>query len=319
MARINTANPLIHKASVRKSGLTERTHRSTPTPTEEPASQYRQFRNSTSAHHIGSSQHKPAPGTIFDIFPDPAIESASSTCSSPRRQNKTRTLKATQANSLLLPLQHRPRQRPSVKVDTDDYEKENDATEEATETEPFATTESAPQRSQNRRNRNMPRTPGGSRADHRSLTDLNTDTEEEDNCEDNSFDSLDEFIVSDNEEISYHETSDSETEDEKAPTLPPPPPRSTRKRLMTGKRPNSDTGKKGLNENSPKAPFRLEAKIPGAIKSHTTPKNTSKHRFQDDLHLSPKLDKLNLEDDNEPASRWKTDPAPYDLPLGPHL
>lgn len=151
------------------------------------------------------------------------------------------------------------------------------------------------------------------------MTDLNTDTEEEDNCGDNSFDSLDEFIVSDNEEISYHETSDSETEDEKAPTPPPPPPQSTRKRLMTGRRPNSDTGKKELNENPPKAPFALEVKLTDAIKSHTTTKDTSKHRFQDDLHLSPKLDKLNLEDDNEPASQWETDPAPYDLHLRPQL
>lgn len=137
---------------------------------------------------------------------------------------------------------------------------------------------------------------------------MNTETEEEMNdCGDTSFNSLDDFVVSDNEDISYQETSDAETEPEKAPT--PPPPKSTRKRLIRGRRPNSDTDSKGLSGNPLKAPFAPEAKI-DAIKFHPTPKETPKHLFQDDLHLSTKLNKLVLDDDNEPASQLETDTSP---------
>lgn len=137
---------------------------------------------------------------------------------------------------------------------------------------------------------------------------MNTEPEEEDGCGDNSFNSLDDFVVSDNEDVSYQETSDSETEPEKAPT-PPPPPKSTRKRLMRGRKPNSNTDPKGLNGNPLKAPFAPEAKI-DAIKFHPTPKGTPKHLFQEDLHLSTKLNKLVLDDDNEPASQLETDTSP---------
>lgn len=244
---------------------------------------------------------------MFDIFPDPAIESGSSTPNSSRKQNKTRTLKTTQVNSLLLPLQ-RHRQRPSVKVETDDYDKENDVVEENF-TEPLATSlERVPQRSPTRRNRNTPRSHGRSQEYHTPLREMNAETEEEDDVGDNSFNSLEDFVVSDNEDISYHETSESETEPEKAPT--PPPPTSTRKRLMRGRKPSPDTVPKGPNGDPLKAPSPVEAKTSDAIKSHSTPKETPKHVFQDDLHLSTKLNKLVLDDDNEPASQLETDTPP---------
>jgi hypothetical protein len=61
---------------------------------------------------------------------------------------------------------------------------------------------------------------------------------EEDQSEGDSFDSLDDFIVSDDNELSYHEISengDSETEAEMRPS--PSPERSPRKRLIRGRRP----------------------------------------------------------------------------------
>jgi hypothetical protein len=141
------------------------------------------------------------------------------------------------------------------------------------------------------------------------LRELHSETEEENDCGNNSVNSLEDFIVSDNEDISYHETSDSETEPEKAPT-PPHPPKSTRKRLLRGRRPNGATDSEGLKSNPLKAPFPLESKIPDAIQSHSTPKEMPKNLFHDDFQLSSKLTKLVLDDGNESASQLETDTPP---------
>jgi hypothetical protein len=59
--------------------------------------------------------------------------------------------------------------------------------------------------------------------------------------EEDSSDSLDGFIVSDNDEPSFFETSDSETADtEDEPSPAPSPVRSPRKRLIRGRRPISE-------------------------------------------------------------------------------
>jgi hypothetical protein len=223
-------------------------------------------------------------------------------------KQKERTLKTTQVNSLLLPVQ-RPRQRPSVKVETDDYDKENDIGDGSFTEAPATSMEPVPQRSPRRRNRNTPRSPGRSRADHTPLRELHSGTEEEDDCGNDSLNSLEDFVVSDNEDISYHETSDPETEPEKAPT-PPPPPKSTRKRLLRGRRPIGATDSEGPKSNPLKAPFPLETKISDAIKSHSIPKEVPKHLFHADFYLSSKLTKLVLDDDNESASQLETDTPP---------
>lgn len=239
---------------------------------------------------------------MFDIFPDPATESGSSVSNTPNKSKKTRTLKATKANSLLLPLQSRPRHRTAVKAETDDYDKENDVAEDMTE--PFTTTLNAvpPVRFPARREPSPSRT----RADRRPLSQATPDTEEEDTCEGDSFDSLDDFIVSDNEEISYHETSDSETEEEKAPA--PPPPTSTRKRLMRGRRPTSKVENKASNGASPRTSPAMDL---DTMKPPSTSKATRKQLPQDDLNLSSQLDKLNLEDGNDQASQPETKSNPY--------
>lgn len=308
MARINTSNPLV-RADVRpKATPSERTERPAPSFTDSLDSGRT---GSTSSLSRGSSQRtKPGSSVMFDIFPDPAIESGSSASNTPRKQTKRRTLKTSQVNSLLLPIQ-RPRQRPSVKVETDDYDKENDNAEDSLAEEHATSMEPVPQRSSATQNRNTPQSTGRSRPDHTPLREMHSETEEEEDYGNDSFNSLEDFVVSDNEDISYHETSHSETEPEpeKAPT-PSPPPKSTRKRLLRGRRPNAGILKKGLNENSLTAPIPLETKIPDAIKSHFTPKESPKHLFQDDLHLSSKLNELALDDDAEPASRRMTESPP---------
>jgi hypothetical protein len=241
MARLNTTNPL-NSAVQRKKSLKERTERlSAHEPfTDQQNSNMRSSNGSSTSTQSGASSQRHSRGSsaVFDIFSDDSaiLESGKS---SPRKQKKTRTLKAANVNSLLLPVGQTPRQRPIVKLETDDFEKENDIGENTPERH-TATREAPPHASPTRRN--MAQTPRRSRADSTPLSPQSpqmqqspkSETEEE--CEDNSFDSLDDFIVSDNEDLSFHETSTSETEDEKIRS-PPPPPKSTRKRLMRGRRP----------------------------------------------------------------------------------
>ncbi|KAJ5125381.1 BolA protein [Penicillium atrosanguineum] len=310
MARINTSNPLVRAPARHRATPDEKTERPASVLSDSPDSS----RNGNTSLFRGSSQRKkPGPGAMFDIFPDPAIESGSSASNTPRKQIKRRTLKTTQVNSLLLPIQ-RPRQRPSVKVETDDYDKENDIAEESFTEAPATSMEPVPQLSPARQNRHIPRSPGRSRPDHRPLREIHSETEEEDDCGNYSLDSLEDFIVSDNEDISYHETSQSETEPEKAPT-PPPPPKSTRKRLLRGRKPNTGTNTKVLNDNPLKAPFPLETKISDAIKSHSSPMEAPKHLFQDDFHLSSKLNELILGDGNESAAQLETVTSPTVIDL----
>jgi hypothetical protein len=315
MARLNTTNPL-NTAVQRKKSLKERTER---IPARESATDYqcanmRSSNGSSTSTQSGASSQRHSRGSsaVFDIFSDDSaiLESGNSSL---RKQKKTRTLKAANVNSLLLPIGQTPRQRPIVKLETDDFEKENDIGENTPERH-TATREAPPQASPTRRN--MAQTLRRSRADSMPLspqspqTQQSPESETGEDSEDNSFDSLDDFIVSDNEDLSFHETSNAETEDEKIPS-PPPPPKSTRKRLMRGRRPDADTDKKPLENKSLKAPFRLESKIPETLRLSSLTESSSKHTFQEDVNLTSKLKLLDLNGDNEPPSQLETKSTRY--------
>lgn len=265
-----------------------------PASAEEQDTRCKTSNNSTA--HLRASPKVSRPGAAFDIFPDPAIESGSSASNTPQKQKKTRTLRATKANSLLLPLQQRQRQRTSVKVETDDYDKENDITDEVGE--PHNTETEAPRRSPTRRTRDTAPTARRSRAEEKQPSPVRSDSDE-DNVGDDSFDSIDDFIVSDNDDVSYYETSDSETEEEKAPT--PPPPKSTRKRLMRGRKPASHTEER-VSEDSC-TPSRPDGTSLDSTASPTTAKAERKHSAQEDLNLASKLNELNLEEGHGPSSK----------------
>lgn len=319
MARLNTANPL-NTAVQRKKSLKERSNQlqlNDSTTVDRSTSARSSNGSSTSALSRASSQrHSRESSAVFDIFSDdsPILEGGNT---SPGKQKKSRTLKAANVNSLLLPIGQTPRQRPSVKLETDDYEKENDILENTPEHH-TTTGEEAPQGSPTRQN--MSRTPRGGRADNMPRADntplrlqsRNSETEED--SEDNSFDSLDDFIVSDNEDPSFHETSASETEDEMPPS-PPPPPKSTRKRLIRGRRPDTDTDtdKTPLNNILPEAPFRLEPRVPQTPRLCTVDEDSPKQVSQGDLYLSTKLNSLNINGDNEPATQLETKSTRYGL------
>lgn len=305
MARLNTANPLVNEAARRKTGLKDQSHKCTHTsPRKE---------THTPGHppKASAKSHKKSTSTIFDILPDndateegvKLVQEHGSPFMSPTTQKKKRTLKAAQVNSLLLPFQQGPRQRPAIKVETDDYEKENDIIEDSTGT--FETTrESVSQRTPPRRV--MPGTPTRSRPDDRPLSPVSPQTESAgEDCGDSSFNSLDDFIVSDNDEPSYNETSDSETEVEKNST-PSPPPKSTRRRLMRGRKPDRSMGETGHECSVVNGPFFLNPKVPDSVKSSAV-KDSPRHLFQDDLHLSTKLNELRIDDNNATSSQLETD------------
>jgi len=300
MARLNTAKSQTLNGSPRKACLTAQASQSPTGPIA------RHLGSGTRPSRGSSQKQKKDSGTFFDIFSDEdqSFESTgmegdqSSPSISPRKQNKTRTLKLARTNSLLLPLQQRPRQRPVVKLETDDYEKENDLTEYGTDTNSPTMSPAAP-RSPIRRN--PPTT--------RPFSHLSPEVEDED-VGDNSFASLDDFIVSDNEELSYHETSDSETEVQKNPT-PSPPPKSARKRLMRGRRPGFNLNQNVDRTPSPSDSFRLEVKVPDSVKLPSSPLVNPKQVFQDDLDISAKLGDLELNGDNESTSQVEIDSTPY--------
>lgn len=125
-----------------------------------------------------------------------------------------------------------------MRRETEDYDKENDVPEYATDG--YRTPDLTPTRP------NVSQPPR-SRMDYTAATPPVNDRHEEQEEpeisfeEEDSSDSLDGFIVSDNEELSSVETSDSETPDtEDEPSPAPSPVRSPRKRLMRGRRPISE-------------------------------------------------------------------------------
>lgn len=125
--------------------------------------------------------------------------------------------------------------------------------------------------------------------------------EEEESSSDESSDSLDGFIVSDNEEISYYDTSGLGTDDESPPSVPssPPPIKPAKRRSTKESRPPRKKETKELLVDTPprQASLNLEPSLPEAIR--LTPDRKAKDIFHNDLNISRKLDILNLDDDDD--------------------
>ncbi|KAJ5206133.1 hypothetical protein N7491_003248 [Penicillium cf. griseofulvum] len=240
MARINTANPLVKNIPHKETGT-----RTLGASHNSPLSRESCLNSRNTAKHTlptkpQSQSQRQANGSSgsFDIFPDSDSETESKfgQYRSTGKQEKQRTLGLARVNSLLLPAKRRP--RPAIRRETEDYDKENDMPEYATDG--YRTPELTPTRP------NASQAPTRSRMDYLAATQPVTGRQEEQDEPEGSFeeedssDSLDGFIVSDNDEPSFFETSDSEianTEDEPSPATSPV--RSPRKRLLRGRRPVS--------------------------------------------------------------------------------
>lgn len=242
----------------------------------------------------------------------PFSASSSSTGTCPSHDEKTKNpLKLARVNSLLLPLsQQVPSRRQTRKSELYDYAKENDPVEQVEEDDSVSSltrsaSDAPSRRSPVRRNtRQTPESP-------QFLTYRQRETEEEDpdDSEDNGFDSMDDFIVSDNEDVNFNNgSSGSETEEEKAPSPPPQPKR----RLFRGRRPapKPESESESESESEPESePEEVEdAKKPREVPLYkeqsptedTMPplRSDPKHTqlSQKSLNITDKLSDLNLED-----------------------
>ncbi|KAJ6189529.1 hypothetical protein N7519_004437 [Penicillium mononematosum] len=241
MAKLNTANPLVkntphEEAAARTLGASH----NSPLSRESCFN----FRNTAKRNMPTKPQNQRqqanGPSGSFDIFPDSdsGSESESGQHRSTGKQQRQRTLGLARANSLLLPTKRRP--RPAIRRETEDYDKENDVPGYATDG--YRTPDLTPTRP------NVSQIPTRSRMDYvapaQPVIDRQEEQEEQEISfeEEDSSDSLDEFIVSDNDEPSFYETSDSETADTVDEPRPAPSPvRSPRKRLIRGRRPEAES------------------------------------------------------------------------------
>ena len=239
MARVNTANPLVKNTPYNETvPRTGKSHNSSP-PGEPCLNLGNKVKHNMPTKPQKSQRQAKSSSGSFDIFPDSdsASESESGQHKTTGKQQKQRTLGLARVNSLLLPAKRRP--RPAIRRETEDYDKENDVagyTTDGHRTPDLTPTRPVPSQAPTRRR-------VGYFAATQPVIDRQEEPEEPEFSfeEEDSSDSLDGFIVSDNEEISSFETSDSETADiEAEPSPAPSPVRSPRKRLMRGRRPISE-------------------------------------------------------------------------------
>ncbi|KAL2009819.1 hypothetical protein VTN00DRAFT_5626 [Thermoascus crustaceus] len=160
-----------------------------------------------------------------------------------------------------------------------------------------------------------------------------TDEEEENESEDDGFDSLDDFIVSDNEEISYYDTSDAlddddddDDEEENEIKEPPPQPKS-RRRLIRGRRPRSPEEEEPARKeekledddhtdrNRKERQFRLEPSLPKTLDLSSPPKlgpKPTSSLFQTQQRSPKKMEQHS--DDNDDLSQHNSSSSESDSP-----
>lgn len=337
MARLNTTKPpkpndprLRPKSSLVEQSPSRNEPRDSATETKEPKKGSLGSETSTKNGILETTTRAPlqksrsqrsgkSSGGSFDIFCDGDAASErecekGSSVGGPRREENTKPpLNYAKVNSLLLPLPQQGRSRPTRKSELD-YDKENDVAEEEVEDLYGSTTAGGTRRrgAPDRRDEALHETPGrnGSGRQLWAYREPETEGQEEEeeeegrgaDSDDNGFDSLDDFIVSDNEELSYH--GGSESEDEVDVPSPPQPPPTTRRRLFRGRRPDSDgEAKEELEQPSQKKEPSLgssrlsESTLPSLMSD-----SESKEVSQNGLNIAEEMDSLSLEN-NDPSSQ----------------
>ncbi|KAH8435016.1 SprT family zinc-dependent metalloprotease [Aspergillus melleus] len=260
---------------------------------------------------------------IFDIFSDAdgasdRDDDASRSSSGVNKANKDGALDLARVNSLLRRPSQQSRHRTSRKSELYNYDKENDPVEVELAEEDSNTPSTIsrnPSDASTRRSpvRNARQTPARN-SNNRLFSQYRQPERrsEDDDNEDNDSDSLDEFIVSDNEEPSYHETSDNETAEERVQEVPSYKPK---RKLMRGRRPNPEAELlKALQHTDD---LRLEPSLPAAITLPPSPERKSEWKLerqsqregeeleelsQNDVNFSEKMHHLSLED-NDPSAQ----------------
>ncbi|RDW94032.1 uncharacterized protein DSM5745_01354 [Aspergillus mulundensis] len=263
---------------------------------EEPTERPRLVRSKTTR-----TRTKTLSEQTFDIFAD----SDGTTERDTPKAKKSTPLKLARTNSMILPVPQQPRARTSRKSELYNYDKENDPLEEELDPEPTSLSRNPSDASSTRRSPTRGRTTQQFTG-YRQPQQDSADEDEVENESDNSYNSLDEFIVSDNDEPSYHETSNDESEEEEEHKVSPPP--TQRRRLIRGRRQNPTLDLENtLRESSKRPDLRLEPSVPATI-TIPSPKldSVSRKLFQNDTDVSDKMHRLNLED-SDPSSQLQND------------
>ncbi|KAL4934029.1 SprT-like family-domain-containing protein [Aspergillus undulatus] len=299
--------------SERRRGLHQRTMTTgtlfdeSPRQIEKPTPALRRTKSTRSRTKTVSEQH-------FDIFAD---SDGTTERDTPKAKKAPTPLKLARTNSMVLPIPQQPRARTSRKSELYNYDKENDPLEEELDPGPTSLSRNPSDASAS----SARRSPTRGRTNTNASTSTSTQQfmtyrqpspqqdSEDDNDDGDSFNSLDDFIVSDNEEPSYHETSDDETEEKEEQHKVSPPP-TQRRRLIRGRKPNPAIElENALRESSQRPDLRLEPSLPPAFAAPPpSPKSdrVSRKLFQRDTNVSDKMDRLNLED-SDPSAQLQDD------------
>lgn len=313
MARLNTRSQAKQDDSRERSRPQRLTERYVSPPPKERRRERRTMTTETLFDERPGPTEKPALGrskstrsrakTVaeqqFDIFAD----SDGTTDRDTPKAKKATPLKLARTNSMMLPLPQQHRTRTSRKSELYNYDKENDPLEEELDPEPEPTSLSRnPSDASSTR-----RSPTRNRNTQQFTTYRQQHNESEDENGDDSLNSLDDFIVSDNDEPSYHETEDDETEEDEEEHKASPPP-TQRRRLLRGRRPDPTAEiEKALLESTRRPDLRLEPSLPAAFAAPSPNSDrVARKLFQKDTDVSDKMDRLNLED-SDPSSQLQND------------
>lgn len=132
------------------------------------------------------------------------------------------------------------------------------------------------------------------------------ESEPEVNEDSDGYNSLDDFIVSDNEDLSYHddglEDDEEEEKEGKEHKVKPPTPKSMRKRLLRGRKPRTSS----ISSQTQKLNISNEAHSPATTKA--TPPHKSSHKPTTPRFSSPftrLLPNEGLEEEGEPTKYIK--------------
>ncbi|KAF3407145.1 hypothetical protein DPV78_001496 [Talaromyces pinophilus] len=134
------------------------------------------------------------------------------------------------------------------------------------------------------------------------------DSEPEVSEDSDGYNSLDDFIVSDNEDLSYHDDGLEDEEDyEEEEEVKPPTPKPTRRRLMRGRKPRTSS----ISSQTQKLNISNETHSPATTK--TIPSHKSSHKHTPPRFSSPftrLLPNEGLDEETEPTKYTKPKRSP---------
>lgn len=133
------------------------------------------------------------------------------------------------------------------------------------------------------------------------------DSEPEVSDDSDGYNSLDEFIVSDNEDLSYHDDGLEEDEGDEEEEIKPPTPKPTRRRLLRGRKPRTSS----ISSQTQKLNISNETHSPATTKAnppHKSPNKKTPPRFSSPFTLL--LPNEGLDEVSEPTKNTKPKRSP---------